>query len=522
MKRTAIIALALLAALVALGCNNALEFTSLNMDDYDSQYTLERNNPVNVNAYTTTISIAGNLNAINPDATIDVDFYWVSPLVNSSLDIDVLKYSTLDELGPALKKVLKFYSYTDKGDNAANKLIPPTLSSEPLSYNVIKWQDYVATLRFPSLATDISDRIEARLDQYTFTHHNGRQLDMNNDGVIDEYDLIFLRQVTVNNTANTGYGYPLWGGTLIPYNPYIGLGGGDFSYTAPVGATPGFFYTTINPFTFAGTGDTNNYENDLNVIFKLQKFSLDEKKWVNTTGISGNYNNTNGEFRYTINAPETDVMYRVVIENFEALRKFAGKVKFYGYYQRLYSDAFAPASPNEIISSQSIPKEDLTIVYIDRLLHNPFTVPFVGYDDNKRNVVVTLSFVPGDLNVVGSAGLPDPTPYLQNKQIFLGYDGGDSFNPANQKTWNDLVFVPVTIIPYKNNPADTVNNRWKMLLPANYVKNTKTKYLFITTDYKTLGNTGGSNVRTFGNKRNVNFVYNGNLKYEAYSLGSTF
>ena len=517
MKRTAIIALALLVALTALGCNDALKVTTLNMDDYDSQFTLERDYPVNPSDYLYISISPGGLNAADPDVTIDVDFSLVSPWSSIYLDVDVIKYRTLDEFGPELKKVLKFYSYTDKGDNSSNKLIPPALSSAPLSYDVIKWENYVATLRFPSLAADVSNYLEVRLDQQTYTHHNGRKLDRNNDGVVDEYDLMALGQVPVVGTTNTGYSYDA-PDFLTPYISDVGLGNSYFGYTAPLGAVPGFYNVIVNNFTFSNTGDSNNYENDLNVIFKLQKFSHTEKKWVYAEGISGTYNATIGEFRFTINAPETDVYYRVVIDNFEALKRFAGKVKFYGYYQRLYSNAFAPVSPSEIVSSIQMPKPDIVSVYVSV---NPFIIIGATHDDNFRNIVATLAFSGGGM--VGTAGLPDPTPYLQNKQIFLGYDGGVGFNPAIQSSWNNLVFVPVTIIPYKNLPTDAANNRWKMILPADYLKNTKNKYLFITPDYKTLGDTGGGGtIRTFGNRDNYNFVYNDNFQYEAYDLGTGF
>ena len=525
MKRTAIIALALLAALTALGCNESLDYTALNMNDYNSQFDEFRNDPVSVGDYTNkyfpNIVISGSLDTLNTDATITVNFFWVSPLSDIHLDVDVLKYRTLAEFGPELKKVLKFYSYTGKGNNASDKLVPPPLSAEPLDYEVIKWEDYIATIKFPSLAADVSNRLEARLDQYTYTHHNGRKLDMNNDGVIDEYDLIFLDQVTVLNSTNTGYSYNA-PDNLTKYDPYSnGLGGGNFSYP---GADPQYFSLDINQYA-AIANENYNYENDLNNIYSLQKFSLTEKKWVDisTAEIKGVYNTSTGEYRYTISSPEPDVYYRVVIRSFKAYKEFAGKVKFYGYYQKLQGDAFSPLSSDMVVSTWQMPKLSTT----SYVLVNPFTVPSFTHDDNYRNIVLTLAFTPSPAaggTAVGQEGLPDPTPYLQNKQIFLGYSGGAGFSDLNQRTWNNLVFIPVTIIPYKDDPADHVENRWKVLLPADYEKpfTPVEKFLFITPDYKTKGDTSGSNVRAFGEIGYVDFVYNGNLHYKAYSLGSSF
>ena len=522
MKRTAIIALALLIAFMALGCNESLDYTSLNMGDYDSQFELDQDGPVTVLWFTDVTLGGGSLNAAAPDTTITVNFTNVSPPVNWLLDVDVVKHTTLDKFAPELRKVLKFYEYTGKGNNTLAKLIPPPISDDPLNYEVVKWENYIATIKFPDITPDITDRIEARLDQYTYTHHNGRQLDMNNDGKIDEYDLIYLGQVTVTGATKTGYSYGV-PDSLTRYNPYVGLGTGIFGYTAPAGGVPGFFNTIINPFALAPTLDTNNYVDKLNAIYKLQKFDLTKKKWVNDDSISGNYTASIGEFRYTINAPENDVRYRVVIADFAKLKEFTIDVEFYGYKQKLHVDAFAPGSPSEVVSVvQPVLKADpdATTDYV--IGTGVFTVENVAHDDNYRNVVVTVSFVPANMGTgVGGAGLPDPAPYMQKKQFLLGYGGSGAINTANQSTWNDLIFIPVTIIPYKNLPTDAVDNRWKMILPAGHVLPlTGMKYFFISPDYKTLGDTGGGNVRKFGKKENLDFVYNGNFMYEAYPLAT--
>ena len=88
-----------------------------------------------------------------------------------------------------------------------------------------------------------------------------------------------------------------------------------------------------------------------------------------------------------------------------------------------------------------------------------------------------------------------------------------------------MVFIPITIEPYKNNPSDHVNNRWKLILPAGYASPDTpiTKYLFITPDYKTMGDdASGNNAKKFGDPYNVDYVYSGNIQYEFYSIGSSF
>ena len=503
MKRIIIVAFALLAALALIGCKDTLSVTSPDFGDYYTQWAPERTAYPGVGPwnYVTNISFGGApLDATSQNLLI-VAFNTVPE------SADILKYKTLAEFGPALKAALHFYNYTDKGDAA--KLIPPKLASSPLNYDVIKWEGKMATIKFTNLTTALSDWLEVRLDSDNYTHHDGQKLDLNNDGVIDNYDLLRWGRMPLAGTTNTGFD------ACVDYIPFYGLI--DHYDRIIVSDDLAYFSIFIQNYLVVNNLDKTNYTNTFNNIFKMQKFNLDQRKWEDTN-IKGTYNIADGEFRFTINKPKNFDHFRMILANYSAAMQFSTSGEFFGFKQKLFGGSDLRA-PNDPVINYLTPIQDLT----NYVPSNPFAVANITNDSDDRNVVVSLALDLG--GAISDKGLPDPKSALEKNQILLGYSIDPlltTIDPTDQFEWNNLIILPVTVEPYKSDPTQTVNDMWRLILPPGYERQTgpgtATKYLFITPAYKD----SGAPAKMFGNPNNIMFMYEGNIQYEIYELSNTF
>ena len=496
MKKLSIIGLAILGIMVITGCDNSLELSSLDKGDFNSQWGVQRTDSLSF----TQPTISGTLNVTGGAENYDLTISFSTPA-----SLDIRKHRTLEAAAPAVKDAVKFYDYTAAG--SPSLVTPPPIGSE-LNYDVIKWENNAATIRFTGLNTSISNRLEVRYDLSKLTHHNGRRFDVNNDGVIDSYDVSFSR-ITV-----TGASGPNNSGDVY-YNANLGLLSNlTFTYTPPSGILSGYFSITIR---FPGI-DTTDYAATLSSFFKLQRFDLANKRWTDT-GVQGTYITTSGQFRFTLLNPPLNTPYRVVINSYDAIKRFTTADEYHGFRQRALGTNWSTITDG-ICSTLEVPNPAAAYVTT-----NPFAYAGAASDLSGRNVVVTVSFTPSIGGMVGERGLPDPADALAKKQILLGYkQGNNTYTHGNTADWNNVVFIPITIIPYKNASTDAVENRWKIFLPAQYTlyPSYRTKYLFITPDYSTLGNNDDTNVRKFGNVANVELIHSGNYQYEAYSIGDLF
>ena len=523
MKRITILMFTVLAAALVLGCSiPSAELTTHNLGAFNSQWAPERTSFDGDNLadyffdYYDNVNVSTGAYGALSAATGGNRFMEIS-FANTPAALDLKKYKTLAEVTAPLKTAVQFYSYTANG--VAATLTPPAIT--PLNYNVVKWLNNVATVEL-ILSEGLSNRIEMRFDPNNYTHHNGMKLDLNGDGVIGPNDTYIIGQWTVAGTTPPAAANNVaWTPATTPNPrmilfPNVGFYNGVSDPTNPV---PNF--TLGLDAALAGI-DTFDYASTINSLFKVQKYDVAQKRWVDT-GITGTYSTTDFEMRFNLTGAVSRDYYRLIAFNYEGMKSFTTSASFFGFTQKCV-DTFGPSNMGgfPVFVSQVIP-DGTTSASLRRVVGNPFSATSVS-DGANRNVVVTVNFTVPALageTGIGQGGLPDPNAALAAKQILLAYRAPNTTSDL----WNNWVIIPVSsIATYKSDPSSTApDNRWQITLPAGFVSgNGETKYLLINTDYRTLGDTDGTNVRYFGSNTNVDFVYQGNTQYASYNLGTTF
>jgi hypothetical protein len=438
--------LAVLAVFFVISCQNPLETTSPSNSPIKAAASFEKGAIPPANYYNdisfdvSAIKVGTAVTGTNSPQTI------ITVTFPDGIGLDLLAIPVTDtaRFEEKLKEILSFNKLTAVSDNTPYTVSPGT----NIDYKVVNRESNVVYL---DLAIDggTSDKIEAVINAAKYTYKGGNLVDNDNNGIPGEtYDNHYELLAINGGTA------PATGTSYVPHNPTEG----SFTFTYGwyyIAGTTLTSVSTDNTFILGGSSgspyliieysganlkDTFDYSAALDKMITIQRYDLDQKKYVDIGSNRGAITRAElatGSYTHSYRIPLTlthkDVL-RVLVSNKadSTGKKLTTNDTYYGFQQRFYLDSTNPDIEEKTVLSGYAQNSS----YANNSNSSFFSSSssYVSVDQTGKNgvVVLGLDLTGGSSGPIGNLGLnPIPANTTEaelNTMLKVGYTvNGDTY-----------------------------------------------------------------------------------------------